>query len=78
MLDQSDEGVTVDGTVAGSPAERAGLERGDRVVRINGRPIEQLAPGELGQAFNQPEAVSLLVRRGGNELKLQVTPERVN
>ena len=39
-----------------SPAEEAGLARGDRILRINGRPIAELvATGEIDAAFGPSE-----------------------
>jgi uncharacterized Fe-S cluster-containing radical SAM superfamily protein len=34
-----DDTPEIDGVIAGSPADRAGLKRGDRIVSVNGRPV---------------------------------------
>jgi serine protease Do len=36
----TDHGVVIDGVEAGSPAERAGLKRGDVILSVDGRPIK--------------------------------------
>jgi C-terminal peptidase prc len=37
----------------GSPAERAGIRRGDRIVRINGRDIRQMRDEEVNNLLNE-------------------------
>jgi hypothetical protein len=77
MLDRGPEGgLRVDGTIPGSPADRAGLREGDRVLRINGEGVETLEPGAIGRVFGRPEEIRLVVRRGDNELELRLTPEK--
>lgn len=71
-------GVTVDGTVPGSPAERAGLLKGDRILQVNGSAINDLPPGEMGRVFGKPEEVLLVVQRGTERLELRLTPEKVD
>jgi S1-C subfamily serine protease len=62
----ADEGVVVDGFAANGPARTAGLEKGDRIVRVNGIEVatqeefyEQLWRGRAG------DVVHLAVQRGG-------------
>jgi regulator of sigma E protease len=59
----------------GSPAARAGLQRGDRVVAAAGEPIRTwLEFVELVR--DRPEqAVPLVVERGGERVSLSVTPD---
>jgi regulator of sigma E protease len=61
--------------VAGSPAEAAGLQAGDRVIRVEGEPI---ATFDALVAVIQPRAgqeTELTVVRGGEELRVAVVPE---
>ncbi|MGZ4385531.1 MAG: M50 family metallopeptidase [Gaiellaceae bacterium] len=63
----------VDSVVEGSPAQRAGLRRGDVVVAVDGRPItaENLGPRI---ADSSGHAVTLTVRRKGRLVRL--VPQR--
>lgn len=59
--------------VKDSPAEKAGLQTGDQIVRFNGQIID--SPEELAQATesNKGEKVSVIYTRGGFEQTTQVT-----
>ncbi|MCA9527522.1 MAG: PDZ domain-containing protein, partial [Myxococcales bacterium] len=59
-------GAMVLGVDAGSPAERAGMQRGDVIVRCNGQAVRD--PGQLGAAVAKTapgSTVRLLVQREG-------------
>jgi len=60
--------------VTGMPAYKAGLKEGDRIVEVNGRPIqnwEELPPALRGETDRD---VNLTVERRGQRLTLHVTP----
>lgn len=60
--------------VAGSPAEAAGMRAGDRIVAIDGRPIEVFVDITMAVAHRPGEAIAVRLDRGGSELTLRVTP----
>ena len=80
----ADRGVRVTRVVAGSPAEKAGLRPGDRIVRFAGREIrsgDELSgavigaqnPAELAvRRDGLPEPVELTVRLDGKPLRLGI------
>jgi serine protease Do len=63
-------------TVApGSPAERAGLRPGDRIIRVNGRRVATPLDWEarlLDSSVGQP--LQLVTRRGEREQQVTITP----
>lgn len=64
----------IGGVMAGMPAYKAGLREGDRIVSVNGTPIErwEQLPDEIhGHADHD---VSLLVVRGGTQFPVTVKP----
>ena len=72
----SNDGLLLDGVREGSPAEKAGLKAGDKVVRIGTREIRNVydytyALGEMkgGQEYE------IEIVRGAEHLKLKITPE---
>jgi regulator of sigma E protease len=79
-LDATDEGratTRIEEVLAGTPAERAGLRPGDRVVALDGRPVtgEGLLAG-IRDAEGDP--VTLSVRRGDETTAVgPLRPERV-
>ena len=67
-------GVGIDGAVAGSPADQAGLRSGDRILSVEGASVS--SPRELVDALSQKragETVRLLVLRGRSRLGVSVT-----
>ncbi len=54
LLDTREQGVFVDGFTHGSPAEAAGLEKGDRITAINGMPIRHYADVKIAMIDQQP------------------------
>jgi regulator of sigma E protease len=71
-------GPATDGRIAGlypaSPAERAGLKPGDRILRINGEKVwTQAAIEDAAEKSTGPLEVTVL--RGSTEQTLSITPE---
>ena len=67
-------------TLHGSPAERAGIVLGDRVVAVDGRPIAELDAGEVrARLANEVGAVVELelAGRDGGRRTVHLTPEPV-
>jgi serine protease Do len=76
------DGLLVRGVVEDSPADRAGLRRGDLLVAVDGTPLETLdALFALLDAVPAPERLTLTVLRGSDELEvrvdLEVEPQQV-
>ncbi|MHB1132269.1 MAG: M50 family metallopeptidase [Chloroflexota bacterium] len=66
--------VQVQAVLSGSPAEQAGLQAGDVILRLNGQPI-----GNTNDLVAQTQTVlgretQVVVRRGSNEQTLAITP----
>ena len=59
--------------VAGSPAETAGIERGDFIEKINGQPTEKMAVWQLRTALRASAPIKLQILRGGNTKREDVT-----
>jgi putative serine protease PepD len=66
-------GAEVGGLVSGGPAQRGGLQTGDRIVEIDGQPVRD--PDDLSAAVNARnpnEEVPVIVVRGGERRTLNV------
>ena len=60
---------------AGSPADRAGLKKGDDIVTINGQPAAKFADLKAIVTAHPLAAVTLSVARQGQSLTMQMTPQ---
>ena len=60
--------------VPGSPAEQAGLQRGDVVLTLGGQPIAQTGDLRRVTEANLGQTVPVEIRRGGSTQTLSVTP----
>jgi serine protease Do len=64
---KSTDGVLVSGVQAGSPAEEAGLRRGDVILEVNQQPVADVA-GFREALSGSKKGALLLVSRGGSEI----------
>ncbi len=67
--------VVIEMVVPDSPAFFAGIREGDRIVAINGKPIEELMGPGLGREFGVRPTVVCTVERDGEEMAIAVTVE---
>jgi serine protease Do len=73
-FDAKQDGALVHQVIEDRPAQRAGMEPGDIIIRYEGEDIEDLAELRLLVARTEPDAsVELTVRRDGEEKALNVT-----
>jgi serine protease Do len=69
------QGVLVSSVEPGSPADEAGLRRGDVIVEVNRKPVKDVeAYGKEMKATGEGKSVLLLVRRGENTVFLALKP----
>ena len=66
----------VHGVVAGSAAEEAGFEPGDRIVDIDGASVRRFQEVQQIVRLSPERALSIVVLRKGERLFLRVTPRR--
>jgi uncharacterized iron-regulated protein len=73
LLAGKDNEVLVEGVTPGSPAEKAGIRKGDRILSIDGRRVEDAADVFLlVRQKTQGEESSVVVRRDGAEHEVRV------
>jgi len=67
-------GYVVRGVFSPSPAEKAGIQAGDRVVSIDGQPVAGLSPDEVAARLRgrAGSIVELVIERNGDRLTVRV------
>lgn len=69
--------VKVAGTIAGSPAEQAGILAGDQIVSVNGKPVTNASDVTVAVLLSPKTPVELSLDRNGAETSVTVTPQEV-
>ena len=64
--------------VPGYPAEKAGLQKGDRIIAINGQPIQDWLDMTEIVSQNPGKPLQFEVERNNTHLLLEITPKAVN
>lgn len=74
QLDQKDDVARIEKVMPDSAAERAGMQNGDTVLKVNSKDIKgRQNLIETVRAFMPGERIDLLVKRGEKEMNLTVT-----
>ena len=76
LLLKTGDSVTVGQVLGGSPADKAGLKEGDRIVSLDGKPILSWQMNDLMTLFEQGEEgrkLSIEAERDGKPRKVMVT-----
>lgn len=76
----TDEGILIAGVMEGSPAEEAGLQRGDILVSIDGMSVEGYQLEDVSKNIRGPvdTSVDLVVRRDGEEKAFTVQRRQIH
>src|SRR5437899_5704142 len=64
--------------IPGSPAAKAGIERGDFIEKIDGRPTQRMAVWQMRHLIHSGKAVQLQVLRGGQTKRDDFTIQQTN
>jgi regulator of sigma E protease len=62
--------------IAGSAAEEAGIQAGDRIISVDGREIESFMDLQSIVMLAADEALAIVIDRNGEEVVLSATPRR--
>jgi S1-C subfamily serine protease len=66
--------VLLDGVTENSPAEKAGLKKGDIIIKFDGKTIENIEEFMEGLSGHKPgDSVEIAVKREGEEKSLKAT-----
>ncbi len=69
--------AVVDQVSPGMPADKAGLRSGDEIIALNGEPIRTWPQVAQGIRSSGGKTLDFLVRRGEQQVALQITPIQV-
>ena len=61
-----------------SPGQLAGIRKGDRIVAIDGKPIENWQDAEFAFAISPRQKLSVTVERGGSPVSIDLVPRGVS
>jgi len=64
--------MTVDRVIDGTPAAKAGLQKGDRLLAIGGNPVGTMSDDDFRAALSAGETIELTIERDGEEQKVPV------
>ena len=79
-INQSDPNspIEVIDVIPNTPAEKAGVRKGDKIMKVNGEDVSKLTTGEVADRVRGPEGtpVTIVFDRGGTPVELTITRAR--
>ena len=70
--------IEVIDVIANTPAERAGVKKGDKIIKVNGDDVTKLTTSEVADRVRGPEGsqVTIVFDRDGTQVELTITRAR--
>ena len=68
----SGEGLIVADILADGAAGKAGLNKGDKIIRLNDKPVAEMDPDAIRAAFADVEVVNFSIIRDGEQMEFSV------
>jgi carboxyl-terminal processing protease len=70
--------IEVIDVIPNTPAQKAGVQKGDKIMKVNGEDVSKLTTSEVADRVRGPEgsAVTITFDRGGTEVTLSITRAR--
>jgi len=79
-INQSDPNTPIEviDVIPNTPAEKAGVRKGDKIIKVNGDDVTKLTTGEVADRVRGPEGtpVTIVFDRGGVPVELTITRAR--
>ena len=73
-MEEKEGRLLVESVAPGSPAEKAGIAKGDELVALDGHPVKETADVQFRVGEKRDgDAAQVTVRRGGEERTLPLT-----
>ena len=70
-VEETGKGLKVDKVIKGSPAQKAGIKKGDIIIRFNGRKISDIIDLKIELFFSQGEN-EIVVKRNNKKIKMKL------
>lgn len=71
-------GIHIEDVFPNTPAQEAGLQKGDGLLAVNGEPVDQIMDAVLYIQQNPGQNLNLSVQREGEEIVIPITPGRTD
>lgn len=71
----SGEGLVIANLLEDSAAAKAGLEKGDKVVQLNDKPVDELDPDSIRGIIGDADVVNFSIIRKGEQQEIPVRLE---
>lgn len=72
---EGNDGLTIDGVRDGSPAAKAGLKGGDKIIKLAGKDVRNISDYMFAMSVMKPDQeYEVTVKRGDETLTLKITP----
>jgi carboxyl-terminal processing protease len=83
FADETDIGLTVSAVSSNSPAEKAGIKKGDKIIAVNGEDISKLPYEDAYNklvpfAKDESKSFTVTISSGGKEKDVKLKPAKIN
>ncbi|HPO05915.1 MAG TPA: S41 family peptidase [Candidatus Gracilibacteria bacterium] len=78
-LEETDQGIIIQSPISGSPAEKAGLQAGDLIIKVDGKEVNKMKTSDITKLIKGPAGtlVKISILRQNQELNFEITRQHI-